>query len=112
MQTGYFDKKTEAQLKNTLQDQLKKIRERIIQPQQHGSAKRKEIGELSCHAPDEHRKKSKVWYEENKDRPTPAAAAEPPARSELHPPKERAIRKVTCQVCRWGSSDPFLEPSR
>ena len=41
-----------------------------------------------------------------------AAVTAPMARSELHPPKERAIRKVTCQVCRWGSSDPFLEPSR
>ena len=48
MQTGYFDKKTEAQLKNTLHDQLKKIRERIIAPK-YSSAKRK-LGEESASA--------------------------------------------------------------
>jgi len=65
VQTGYFDEKTEAQLKNTLGDQLKKIRERIIRPAKHGSAKRKEIGELSSQGPDANRKRQKAWAEEN-----------------------------------------------
>ena len=59
------DERTDAQLKNTLSDQLKKIRERIIRPGSYGCKPKRALGEPSSYAPDARKKRSKAWREAN-----------------------------------------------